>query len=304
MIMGGTMRSMNRCSAADTAALSARVVAAVLLLALLALMSGAPAANASGELVALPATVKDSQPVTVRWAPRDAPDPAVTYRLEVSNARIPGCQNNTWVPVPATWKKGARVSLVVRPTAGGRFWCTRTTVWMRLVAVMGTGRSAETKELAATYAGVVDDPRTPPNPPGVFSAPGLVRVSVSPATGIAPTSTVAVSWRTDRKLRRNEGYQVVFDGGGSPTASSPGCIRSLVRIVGRRTPRGKLIRVRLNPLSRQGASGWCLSIASGVQILRVVLNANGQADPALQTSIDWVGAAQLPPQVSDASGSG
>jgi hypothetical protein len=118
-----------------------------------------------------------------------------------------------------------------------------------------------------------------------------VKLHVSPAGEIRLDQAVTVTWRTDAKLARNQAYQATF-AGGQPSSSALPCVRTHVRIVGRGSPRGSLMRVRFTPPSRGSAGMWCASrYPAFIYVVRVKVGADGRPDLHGEQSLPNVGQA-------------
>jgi len=134
---------------------------------------------------------------------------------------------------------------------------------------------------------------------GLVAVPGLatagskkgVKLHVSPAGAIRLDQAVTVSWRTDATLGRNQAYQATF-AGGQPTGDATSCVQTRVRIVGRGSSRGSVVRVRLTPRSGGGAASWCASrYPAFVYVARVTVGADGKPDLSQAQPLKNVGQA-------------
>lgn len=132
---------------------------------------------------------------------------------------------------------------------------------------------------------------------GLVAVPGLatagskkgVKLHVSPAGAIRLDQAVTVSWRTDVTLAPRQAYQATF-AAGQPSGDVSSCVRTRVRIVGRGSSRGSLVRVRFTPRSSAGATSWCASqYPAFVYVARVTVGADGKPDLSRQQPLKNVG---------------
>ena len=129
--------------------------------------------------------------------------------------------------------------------------------------------------------------------PGTAAGAAMQRLKlhVSPAGEIRLDQAVTVTWRTDATLTRNQAYQATF-AGGQPSSSALPCVRTHVRLVGRGSSRGSLMRVRFTPPSSGGAGLWCASrYPAFIYIVRVEVAADGRPDLSREQTLANVGQA-------------
>ncbi len=189
----GTARREERGIAATRRAISGAMLIAAALAVVLP--GSALAARSSQALLTVgPATTLGSKPIVVSWHTDRAPRAGYRYRIEL---RIDGvgskCRSRADAAIARLWRKGATVSVALRPNRGSgsrsRWWCTGKAP-VRVVAVTGP-LSASTTTLARGLLEVHDDPKSP-TPTDALGLP--VRVDLLDGS----LMTVKVPGRPDR----------------------------------------------------------------------------------------------------------